>query len=134
MRAQIVEHDHRTGPPLGHEHLFDVEQERLAIDGPGQVQGGQWTVQAQRADDAHVVAPVARSAGKGARAHQAARVGACHGAVAAALVDEHQITRGHARQPRGPRGAQGLHPLALALVGVQGLLFFASGAGARASG
>ena len=80
----------------------------------------------QGADDAHVVAPVARGAATGTRAAEAARIKSGHRPVAAALVEENQIARVNALDDlRRVGGAQGLHPLALPLVGKEGLLFLA---------
>ena len=120
MRARVVEHDHGPGPELRHGHCFDVEQERLAVDRAGQVQGRQRTRQTQRAGmRLTVVAPVARGRGKGARAR------ADCGRGCASSPDgsrSHQGRPGHGRPPpptvRATRRASSLPPLALAPVGL----------------
>ena len=116
MRAQVV-HDHDgTGPELGQEHVLEIGQKHAPIRGSVDTHRLQGAAQTKRAENAHIVTPVARGAAKGARAAQAAGVKPGHGAVDPALVDEHKVLGPDPGRLRGPGRTERLYPLAAGLI------------------
>ncbi len=51
VHREIVEHDDIAGPQGGHQHLFDIGEETLTLDGPIEDRWRPETLESKRGDD-----------------------------------------------------------------------------------
>jgi len=90
VAAQIV-HDHDVaGPEAGNEHLFDIEQEALAIDGTVEYTGRRNLVAAQGGKERHGFPMTMGNAAEEPLAFQGPAAQWRHVGLGPGFVDEHQ--------------------------------------------